>query len=738
MKFFFSFLSVFALIIASPKVQAMTISIPTSTTGIGVSINDVTGAYQVTEADPSWTFAGTVGGPVSDVRVTKGRDERGDYQELTFHWNAAGLLVGAIREYQAQPIIQFAVTSLQASAKPTPDFPAFTTFPQNLHALSYQEVAMSRPKFDLEQNGTPWILFDDAAHTAVLSADSDFLVAQMHGDGKTLLASGLNANLSGLPAGFMHRSLLVLGSGICATISAWGNSLTEESGKTRPTDNADPTIKYLGYWTDNGATYYYNYDTSKGYAGTLLALVQRYRQENVPIHYLQLDSWWYQKTQTSPGGRNEGPKNPKLPLGTWNAYGGTLEYSASPDLFPQGLAAFQKSVGLPLVVHARWIDPTSPYHKDYKISGLAPVDSRWWDSRTQYLKDSGVITYEQDWLSEIYFHSPDMSQTLETGPAFTDNMARAAWQHGQTMQYCMPLPRFFLEGSRYPNLTTIRTSDDRLDRGKWNNFLYTSLLADAVHLRPFTDVFFSTELDNLTLATLSTGPVGIGDALGSESRAILLKSVRADGVIVKPDATLLPTDATILADAQGRHLPLVAATETQNGERTEYIFAYTRPGDTDNISFTPQSMGLTGSVYVYRTSDSRGTLQNAADAFTDTLASPTWEFYVAAPVGRSGIAFLGDTNLIVGTGRQRISSVQDAPGSLTATVVFAPGEKTVMLHGYAAFAPIVSVTGGQAQPLAYQVSTGDFTVVISPNPTHHPQRINGDLVTLVTVILRHK
>jgi hypothetical protein len=36
------------------------------------------------------------------------------------------------------------------------------------------------------------------------------------------------------------------------------------------------------------------------------------------------------------------------------------------------------------------------------------------------------------------------------------------------------------------------------------------------------------------------------------------------------------------------------------------------------------------------------------------------------------------------------------------------------------------------------VSTGDFTVVISPNPTHHPQRINGDLVTLVTVILRHK
>ena len=196
-----------------------------------------------------------------------------------------------------------------------------------------------------------------------------------------------------------------------------------------------------------------------------------------------------------------------------------MDYSASPALFPQGLAAYQKAVGLPLVVHGRWIDPTSPYHQTYKISGIAAVDPRWWDDRTQYLKDSGVITYEQDWLSEIYPHSPEMASTLDAGPAFTDNMARATKQRGQTLQYCMPLPRFFLQGSHYDNLTTIRTSDDRFERGKWNDFLYTSLLADAMHIRPFTDVFFSTELDNLTLATLSSGPVGIGDAIGSESRA---------------------------------------------------------------------------------------------------------------------------------------------------------------------------------------------------------------------------
>ena len=570
-------------------------ALPASAAGLAVSVDAATGAYRVTAASPAWTFAGTVGAPMTDVAISKGRDKVGAYQEITFRWKAAEPQRGAIREYQTRPVVQFAITTPEASSQPPPDFPNFTTFPQGLHPLSYEENAFSPHVFRLAHNGTPWFLFDDDAHTAVLSPGGDFLTAQMHGDGKTSLASGLNPNLSGLPGGFTHRSLLVVGSGIGATVRAWGDALTDAGGKARPTDDADRLIRYLGYWTDNGAVYYYNYDKDKGYAGTLLALRRHYRQENIPIRYLQLDSWWYQKTRTSPSGHVEGAKNAGLPEGTWNAYGGTLDYTASPALFPQGLPAFQKEVGLPLVVHGRWIDPTSPYHQHYKISGIASTDPRWWDDRATYLKDSGVITYEQDWLNEIYAHSPDMARTPDAGPAFADNMARATKQRGQTMQYCMALPRFFLQGSQYDNLTTIRTSGDRMERGKWNDFLYTSLLADALRIRPWTDVFMSTEMGNLTLATLSSGPVGIGDAIGSESRPNILKAVRGDGVIVKPDAPLVPTDAAILADARMEHRPLVAATYTDNGVRTAYVFACTRPGDTPGIDWTPASLRTGGS-----------------------------------------------------------------------------------------------------------------------------------------------
>ncbi len=719
----------------APPAEAAT-SIPPSAAGIAVSVDEATGTYTVTETNPAWTFVGTVGGPMTEVHVTQGQDKLGGYQEITFHWNADSPMTGAIRAYQTRPVVQFAVTTPQAMSRPTPDFPAFTTFPQNLHTLSFEDRVFSPHVFHLPQGGTPWFLFDDAAHTAALSPASDFLVAQMHGDGKTLLASGLNPTLANVPAGFTHRSLLVLGPGIGATFHAWGDALTADSGKTRPADDADMLIKYLGFWTDNGAYYYYNYDKSLGYAGTLVALAQHYREANIPIRYLQLDSWWYQKTQISTTGQDGGPKNASLPKGTWNAYGGTLDYSASPDLFPQGLAAFQKAVGLPLVVHSRWIDKTSPYHQTYKISGVAAIDPRWWDDRAQYLKDNGVITYEQDWLNQIYDHSPEMASTLDAGPAFTDNMARSTKEHGQTMQYCMALPRFFLQGSHYSNLTTIRTSDDRLERSKWNDFLYTSLLADAMHIRPFTDVFLSTELGNLTIATLSSGPVGPGDAIGSESKDNIRRSVRGDGVIVKPDAPLLPTDASILADASGQHTPLVAATYTDNGIRTAYVFADTRNGDTSAVSFTPASLGLTGNVYVYRVSDKAGKKMDAADAYTDTVASPNWMLYLIAPVGRSGIAFLGDSGKIVGTGRQRIPSVQDAPGGLTATVAFAPGENSVTLHGYAASAPTASVTGGTARPVSYDAASGYFTVAVSPASDAKTQMMNGDPVTLVTVAFR--
>ena len=381
--------------------------------GLDVKLDAKQGGYRVISLNPAWTFGGTLAAPLQHVKTGRGHDDLGDYQQTAFEWRDGQLpMSGWIRIYDGQPLALFSQTCGKASELPPAAFPNFTTLPDKLHVFSYGLHEFAPPHFSGENISTPWLLFDDDANAFLISPASHFMVASMIGDGQKQVASGFNPDLRNVPAGFTQQTLVAFGKGINKTWDAWGKALVDLGGAKRPANDADDTLKYLGYWTDNGAAYYYNYDFSKGYANTLQGLVETYRQEQIPIRYLQLDSWWYYKTITNYDGvAGKLKKSEKLPPGEWNRYGGLLEYKAHPYLFTNGLAAFQKAVGLPLVTHNRWIDPSSPYHEKYKISGIAAVDPKWWDDIAGYCKASGIVTYEQDWLNYIYAYSRRVSAT---------------------------------------------------------------------------------------------------------------------------------------------------------------------------------------------------------------------------------------------------------------------------------------------------------------------------------------
>ena len=684
---------------------------------LSVQMDASGGDYEISSQNPSWTFGGGLAAALKNITTNHGADALGGYQQISFQWQGAQTpMSGWIRIYDGRPVALFSQTCGVASDTPPAPFPAFTKLPGSLHIFSYQRSTFAPPRFDANDTSTPWLLFDDHANAFIISPASHFMVASMMGDGHTEVASGFNSGLRNLPAGFTQQTLVAFGQGVNNTWDRWGHALRQLEHAKRPSNEADTVLKYLGYWTDNGAYYYYNYDLTKGYAGTLEELVNRYRREQIPIHYLQLDSWWYYKTTTNPDGTpGAQKKSEKLPAGEWNRYGGLLEYKAHPDLFPNGLASFQKTIDLPLVTHNRWIDPASPYHQHYQISGVAAVDPKWWKMIADYLKTSGVVTYEQDWLDRIYEYSPAFSTNLDTGEDFLNDMSRACARREITLQYCMPLPCFFLQGSRYDNLTSIRTSDDRFNREKWNNFLYTSRLADSMGIWPWADVYMSRETNNLLLSTLSAGPVGIGDAMGRENKGNLLHAVRADGVIVKPDAPIVPLDQSYLADAQNMNAPLVAGTYTeQGGVRTEYVFAFNRAGTSaDQVEFRPAELGLKGPVYVFDYFAGAGKLVDDGASFSAPLDANAAVFYVVAPLGQSGIAFLGDKDKFVGTGKQRITSLTDRPGTLTVGVALAKNEDSVTLHGFADAPPGVTLKGGRETGAQYDPTTHYFTVEIA-------------------------
>lgn len=690
---------------------------------ITVRVDPKSGSYMITSNVLKWKFSGSTRQPLHDLQLTTGKDDIGSFESYTFNWKSNNDYVGSIRWYAKSPVVVFSLSVPKGTTGEHPvAFPDFTTIPGSLYHFSYHDVDFSIPEFILNQTSTPWLLFDKNKNSCVISPASDFIVARLSGDGETHISSELNPEVQQLPANFTHSTMMVFDKGIQNTWNVWGNAMRSLYNRQRPANDADKVLEYFGYWTDNGADYYYKYDTTKGYAQTLLDLRQHYKEEGIPLGYMQLDSWWYEKSIIDPRGNPDADhKNPQLPSGPWNRYGGLMEYRADPFLFPNGLAAFQKKLGLPMVTHNRWVDPTSPYQKMYKISRYAAVDPGYWKDIMDYIKSSGVICYEQDWLNQIYMQSPKMASDLSVGNDFTDGMANAAKADGLSLQYCMAMPRHFLQGVKYNNLTTIRTSGDRFQPKRWMPFIFTSQLGYEMGIWPWCDVFKSSELGNMIVSNLSAGPVGTGDAIGKEDKANIMLTCRNDGVLVKPDAPLLPMDEVYLQMAHHDSKPVLAYTYTKHHNiTTNYVFAFATEETSDmEVNFKPADMSMSGKVAVFDPMHNKLRIIEANENFKDVLDGDKYIYYIIAPLSGSGIAFLGDAGKITATGKKRIADIIAFGKEMQVKVLFAKGEASITLRGYAEN----SVTSDKGR-ITLDPSTHLFSLVLPAPPDGNSVSVN--------------
>jgi hypothetical protein len=256
--------------------------------------------------------------------------------------------------------------------------------------FSYQETVFGVYEFGALGPEGPWSLFDNQGNVLMLSPADHFQMSRMDESADGGAASRILASVQTLASGFSHGTLLVFGKGMNRTFLAWGHALMAMSGKQRPANDANVVLARLGYWTDRGGKYYYKFAPQLGYTGTLLALKDQFQKPGVPFRCMQLDSWWY----------SEGDNDRWDSVGSVLADGEDL-YEADKELFPTGLAAFQQSLGLPLMTHARWISTASPYRDKDKMSANVIIGPLFWSSTAEYLAHADVATYEQDWLNQI-------------------------------------------------------------------------------------------------------------------------------------------------------------------------------------------------------------------------------------------------------------------------------------------------------------------------------------------------
>jgi hypothetical protein len=623
----------------------------------------------VTVSRPGWIFAGSVGSPLDDITVASGTDSVGSWQEITLFY---GFRTSAIRLYDGRTSVLFS-TQYGEDSPNADSFPHFISFPQNLFTFSYG--GLWSYTFNSLNTRSPWLFYDSQPNAFLMSPAANFMTAVTRFASDGAMEAAIDSRIGALPAGFTHRAILAFGQGINAAFDTWGKTLTDLSGKNRSSNDANALLNKLSYWTDAGAAYYYRPFQGAQYIPVLDQLPAEFQRLSTPIGSLELDSWHYPKG--SP------------PSWTNNGFGMDT-FEADPTIFPNGLGAFQQSLGLPLITHARWIDPSSPLRNKYKISGFVAIDPQYWKDYAKYLADSGVEVLEQDWLS-----GPAVTDFNLTHPdLFLDNMASAMQAAGRSIVYCMPMWTHIMQSTKYDNVIAVRSSNDNFQRARWDELLFNSRIASAVGLWPFADAFKSKNQKDVLVATLMAGPVGSGDELGAGDEVNLRHAVRIDGVIVKPDVALAPLDATFLALSQSSFAPVIASTYTDHaGFRTGYVLAYGRVASAlSQIAFSPGSAGVSGPAYVYDYFENKGMVIQPGAEF-HALIDSDGSYYLVAPIGPSGIAFLGDAGKFVSCGKKRIEQLSDN-GTLRVLVRFAPGEKFVALRLYSVTRPKVSAESG--------------------------------------------
>ena len=150
--------------------RAATIAEPA--TGVTISVvRD--GTYTIQFIDPAWTFSGTVSGGAANIRAASGRDEAGPFQEIAFDERATPARHFAIRTWTGRPGVLFTEAVTTACANPSA-FPRFSTFPVVPYNLSFGGT-WAGARFDLSGREGPWVFFDAAAETAVLSPAANFM-----------------------------------------------------------------------------------------------------------------------------------------------------------------------------------------------------------------------------------------------------------------------------------------------------------------------------------------------------------------------------------------------------------------------------------------------------------------------------------------------------------------------------------------------------------------------------------
>ncbi|KAJ8045291.1 hypothetical protein HOLleu_08272 [Holothuria leucospilota] len=518
-------------------------------------------------------------------------------------------------------------------------------------------------KINTGLQGGPLALFSSGGSTVVISPSSQFMAASMtYQNEDQSINCGIMGKVKEVPQDFTMETVLYFGEGVKNTFESWGKFLLTKYQTNRHTD-ADMTLRYLGYWTDNGAAYYYMTELFKNYEETMFDIKQDADKNSMPY------------------------------------------------------SVVQKTLGTPLAAHNRYWSPDNVYAKenggkyDFIIeeSIAIPNDTNFWCDFFKNISNANwkLRLYEQDWLNYQFLNMEVTKEDIHLGRDWLIGMGECAAVNNIVILYSMPLARHVLQSVEIPAVTQVRASGDFLHTPHQWDIGFTSILHHALGLIPFKDTFRSSGNQEITpfpvqlhtiAAVLSQGTVGPGDKIGYSNIASLKGTCRSDGLLLRPSRPAMVIEEYILQKAAGKvDSPLIWSTYSEiSGFTFGIILAIDVNG---SVEITPNQVDLgmlpanqfaffynsTKSFqFDYQTPIRIG--PNTVDSVSLIYTSPSFK------LKNETFMLYGETSKYVPVSPDRIKSITLLDTSITFILDIASNEKVVLTMKTFAGAGIFYVT----------------------------------------------
>jgi hypothetical protein len=575
--------------------------------------------------------------------------------------------------------------------------------------FGFVRVQQFSPRVFYDMGGQPTVLFEPFSRRTMIVSPLNLFQSQAVGsaDGFSV---GLVGQLSEIPMGTTSHALVVVGLGMNATFSRWGQALLAYGRKT-PNHSFNRVVKYLQYYTDNGAYYWYNNATFANFEDVFAALGADFKARKIPVRAVQIDSWWYHKGLQG------------YSQGTF----GVSSWTPMKHIFPNGISGALTRMNisgslLGVVLHNKFFSPDNSYRNNYPFiiekQMALPLTSQLYFDIMGIDVNGLLAVYEQDWLITQRSMINALNTNLSVPLLWFRNMNEAAEKRDISIQLCMPMGMHYLHSTLHDRIVTTRVSQDSLPSQdttqgdeQWR-IGYTSLLAHSIGLLPSKDNFWSADgvQDGCTrpgscfewngslqslVATLSRGPVGFGDAVGRANRTRLMMTCREDGMILTPDkpATVLDSVFDFIPNNVPLHnqtfqfLDEVWATFTAFGPHRWYFVVAIDMKRLVNVTLNDLNAEEDLLVYNWKAQAVSGYLTASSPLLFDAqkwtppnLVIPFEYIWLIPRVrGCQDLYFIGEIGKYVPVSNRRIVNVQDNVNTGLIVILTGSPEETVTL-----------------------------------------------------------